>query len=70
MQSDLLKEKLLEEINDDHFSSALDTPLRKDAFDLSDNQKIKIIADHFQKIGRFGYSQILQLACHLSKIRH
>ena len=50
MQSDLLTEKLLAEISDDHFSASLETPMRKDAFELSDNQKIKIIAGHFREI--------------------
>lgn len=44
----------LEEINDDlgdaHFSSSELTPIRDDAFDLSDQEKIEIIKGHFAKI--------------------
>ena len=50
MGQDVLIEKLLSELSDEHFSSSLDTPMRKDAFELNDTQKIKIIADHFQHI--------------------
>jgi GTP cyclohydrolase IA len=35
---------------DDHIMSSLDTPLRKDAFKLSDSEKITIIEEHFAKI--------------------
>ena len=34
----------------DHMSSAIDTPLRKDAFDKSDEEKRQIIQDHFKAI--------------------
>ena len=34
----------------DHLSSSADTPLRNDAFELSDAKKIEIIAVHFEKI--------------------
>ena len=37
-------------IGDDHLSSSAETPLREDAFVLTDRQKIKIIAEHFQEI--------------------
>ncbi|MEO8764572.1 MAG: GTP cyclohydrolase I FolE [Ginsengibacter sp.] len=33
-----------------HMGACYDTPLRKDAFDLSDDEKIKIIALHFKEI--------------------
>lgn len=33
-----------------HFSSAGDTPMRSDAFDLSDEQKIKLIEEKFSEI--------------------
>jgi len=39
-----------EEEMDDHIMSSLETPLRPDAFDLSDNEKIEIIEEHFRKI--------------------
>ncbi len=35
---------------DDHILSSLETPLRPDAFDLSDNEKIEIIEKHFAHI--------------------
>ena len=50
MEQDILTEKLLSELSEEHFNSALDTPMRKDAFALNDTQKIKIIAEHFQHI--------------------
>lgn len=39
-----------EEDGDNHISSNIDTPLRDDAFDLSDNQKIEKIEKYFEKI--------------------
>ena len=39
-----------EEIGDDHFFSQLNTPLREDAFDISDDEKIEKIAEHFDQI--------------------
>jgi GTP cyclohydrolase I len=50
MNQDILTEKLLSELNEEHFSSSLDTPMRKDAFALNDTQKIKIISEHFEQI--------------------
>jgi GTP cyclohydrolase IA len=35
---------------DDHMMSSLDTPLRSDAFDLTDQEKISIIEGHFKEI--------------------
>ncbi len=40
----------LDEIGDDHFSAAYETPIKPDAFDLSDEDKIKLIESHFEKI--------------------
>lgn len=37
-------------IGDDHVGTSIETPLRPDAFDLSDNEKIDRISYHFQKI--------------------
>ena len=37
-------------IGDNHFSSNVETPLRKDAFDTSDDEKIKNIQHHFKMI--------------------
>ena len=39
-----------EEVGDAHTSSSTETPLREDAFELSDDEKIEIIQDHFKKI--------------------
>jgi GTP cyclohydrolase I len=36
--------------DDEHVGSSVDTPLRDDAFDLSDNEKIDNIAEHFKGI--------------------
>ncbi|MBL7910551.1 MAG: GTP cyclohydrolase I FolE [Bacteroidia bacterium] len=50
MIEDPLTEKLLSELNEEHFSASLDTPMREDALILNDTQKIEIIAEHFQQI--------------------
>ncbi|MFD1139639.1 GTP cyclohydrolase I FolE [Larkinella insperata] len=47
---DLLNELTVEEIGDDHVASSLETPLREDAFDLTDDAKIEQIEDHFRQI--------------------
>ncbi|WP_237144326.1 GTP cyclohydrolase I FolE [Pontibacter pamirensis] len=39
-----------EEAMDDHVMSSLDTPLRSDAFDLSNAEKVEIIKGHFHEI--------------------
>lgn len=39
-----------DEIGDDHLSETAETPIRKDAFDLSDEEKIEIIRQHFKAI--------------------
>ena len=39
-----------DEFGDDHLSSAADTPLRPDAFDLDDDLKIEKIEKHFREI--------------------
>ena len=41
---------LIDEIGDEHVSTSVDTPLRKDAFDRSDAEKIDQIAQHFGQI--------------------
>ena len=38
------------EIGDNHVATSSDTPLREDAFDLSDDEKIKKIEGHFREI--------------------
>ena len=39
-----------DEIGDEHVGTSYDTPLRDDAFDISDNKKKEIIAQHFKGI--------------------
>lgn len=42
--------KINEEIGDDHTATSIDTPMRDGAFDLSDEEKIDLIADRFTEI--------------------
>ncbi|HEX7845025.1 MAG TPA: GTP cyclohydrolase I FolE [Chitinophagaceae bacterium] len=44
------KDELALVAGEDHISTSTDTPLRADAFDLADAEKIKIISGHFEKI--------------------
>ena len=37
-------------IGDAHIATSIDTPLREDAFDLTDEEKINIISEHFEQI--------------------
>ena len=39
-----------DDVGDDHFLTSWDTPLRPDAFDISEDEKIKIIEGHFKAI--------------------
>ncbi|MFK7799021.1 MAG: GTP cyclohydrolase I FolE [Aureispira sp.] len=39
-----------EEMGDQHVLTSIDTPMRTDAFDLSDDEKIERIQDHFKEI--------------------
>ncbi len=39
-----------EMLGDEHIGTAVQTPLRKDAFDLTDDQKIEKIEEHFSEI--------------------
>ncbi|MEN9296134.1 GTP cyclohydrolase I FolE [Aquirufa novilacunae] len=39
-----------EEIGDNHVATSIETPMREDAFDLSDSEKIAIIESHFREI--------------------
>lgn len=41
---------MFEEMGDEHLSSSDETPLRPDAFDLSDDEKIEKIQEHFRAI--------------------
>jgi GTP cyclohydrolase I len=45
-----LSDFTVEEIGDEHIGSATDTPMRPDAFDISDKEKIKKIEAHFREI--------------------
>lgn len=45
-----MKDKVSENIGDDHVLTSIDTPLVKDAFAKSDAEKIEIIKVHFKKI--------------------
>lgn len=40
----------IEELGDQHIATSLSTPMRKDAFLLSEKEKIERIQHHFQKI--------------------
>ncbi len=41
---------LIDDIGDNHVSTSVDTPMRADAFDLSDAEKIEAIEKHFESI--------------------
>ena len=45
-----LSNLLIEEMGDEHKASSVDTPLRADAFDTTDEEKIAAIAPHFKAI--------------------
>lgn len=45
-----LRELSIDEIGDEHIGTGIDTPLRADAFDLSDEEKIEKIEFHFKEI--------------------
>lgn len=45
-----LSELSAEEIGDEHLSTGIDTPMKANAFDMSDDEKIKQIAHHFTQI--------------------
>ena len=45
---ELLRE--LEELGDNHIMTSIATPLRDDAFDISDEEKIELIRGYFEKI--------------------
>ncbi|WP_416441519.1 GTP cyclohydrolase I FolE [Phnomibacter sp. MR] len=40
----------IDEIGDEHIATSYDTPMRPDAFDLSDESKMEIIEGHFREI--------------------
>ncbi len=45
-----IDEKLIDEMGDEHVATALETPLREDAFNLDDDTKVEIIEDLFGQI--------------------
>ncbi|MCA6440623.1 MAG: GTP cyclohydrolase I FolE [Sediminibacterium sp.] len=45
-----LSDTLIDEIGDNHVSTSVDTPMRADAFDKSEEEKLAIIQDHFKAI--------------------
>ncbi len=49
-ENPLIAQVNLDEIGDDHLTAAYETPIRPDAFDLTDDAKIKLIEGHFKKI--------------------
>ncbi|MBT9189937.1 GTP cyclohydrolase I FolE [Zobellia russellii] len=50
MKIDSTLEKQFEDLGDDHVSTSEDTPLRKDAFVLSDDEKIERIQDNIREV--------------------
>jgi GTP cyclohydrolase I len=50
VNKDLSNQTNFDIIGDDHYSSSIETPLVKDAFKLSNNEKKEIIAKHFRLI--------------------
>ena len=46
----LSPEELEDLFGEQHIATSYDTPLRKDAFDISDEEKMKIISRHFREI--------------------
>jgi GTP cyclohydrolase I len=46
----ITEKELFEIIGDDHLMTSAETPLRPDAFDKSDDDKMSVIAAHFQEI--------------------
>jgi len=45
-----LSDVMIDEIGDNHVSTSVDTPLRPDAFDMSDADKVAAIEQHFRSI--------------------
>jgi GTP cyclohydrolase I len=41
---------VIQDLGNEHIASSTETPLRPDAFELSDRQKITMIAEHFREI--------------------
>lgn len=49
-KTDTSKARNDDEIGSQHIMTSIDTPMRADAFDMCDNDKIEIISEHFAKI--------------------
>ena len=45
-----LSDIVIDDMGDNHISTSVDTPMRKDAFELTDDQKVEAIAKHFTAI--------------------
>lgn len=45
-----LSDMLIDEMGDNHISTSIDTPMKADAFALTDNEKIEKIEHHFREI--------------------
>lgn len=45
-----LSDILIDEMGDNHVSTSIDTPMKADAFDLSDAEKMQQIEEHFRSI--------------------
>jgi GTP cyclohydrolase IA len=45
-----LSDLLIDDMGDNHVSTSVDTPMRKDAFEMSDEEKVKTIEKHFTAI--------------------
>ena len=46
----VLTDMMIDEIGDNHVLTSVETPMRKGAFDLSDDEKVAEIAEHFKSI--------------------
>ena len=46
----LFIEEYEDQLGDEHIGTSYETPLREDAFDMDDDEKIKIISRHFREI--------------------
>src|SRR6478736_4586577 len=50
LNTQLIKDLTIEEIGDDHVPGSYETPLRSDAFEMSDEVKMQLIENHFREI--------------------
>ena len=49
-QEEILSDTIIDELDDEHICTSWETPLRPDAFDMDDEEKIALIAYHFKEI--------------------